>query len=85
MLVKAGYRGGAMASLLGCGFVPIRKPRKLPWKTFRHEYELEYGTATLEIHSDDPNAPARQSIGRRARPTHVAGRVPRAGFHAARP
>lgn len=44
--------GGAIAPLLGCGFVPIRKPSKLPWTTFRHEYELEYGTDALEIHDD---------------------------------
>ena len=44
--------GGAIASLLGCGFVPIRKPSKLPWTTFRHEYQLEYGSDALEIHDD---------------------------------
>jgi len=37
---------------LNAGFVPIRKPGKLPWKTERKEYELEYGMAILEIHSD---------------------------------
>ncbi len=44
--------GGAIATRLGVGFVPIRKPSKLPWTTFRHEYELEYGTDALEIHDD---------------------------------
>jgi adenine phosphoribosyltransferase len=34
------------------GFVPIRKKGKLPWETLDEEYELEYGTATLEIHRD---------------------------------
>jgi adenine phosphoribosyltransferase len=34
------------------GFVPIRKKGKLPWETHGEEYELEYGTATLEIHRD---------------------------------
>ena len=36
----------------GAGFVPVRKVDKLPWETESAEYELEYGTATLEIHSD---------------------------------
>ena len=34
------------------GFVPVRKPGKLPWKKISQEYELEYGTDTLEIHED---------------------------------
>src|ERR671924_701048 len=34
------------------GFVPIRKVGKLPWETIDEEYELEYGTATLELHRD---------------------------------
>jgi adenine phosphoribosyltransferase len=42
----------AVALRLGTGFVPIRKPKKLPWKTSRVTYELEYGTDTLEIHQD---------------------------------
>ncbi|MCX8095509.1 MAG: adenine phosphoribosyltransferase [Caldisericia bacterium] len=37
---------------LNAGFVPIRKPGKLPWKTERKEYELEYGMAILEVHLD---------------------------------
>ena len=44
--------GSCVARTLGCGFVPIRKPGKLPWTTHRHEYELEYGTDVLEIHND---------------------------------
>lgn len=44
--------GAAVAQLLGCGFVPIRKPGKLPYRSHRHEYELEYGTDALEIHED---------------------------------
>ena len=44
--------GAAVAQTLGCGFVPVRKPGKLPWKSLRHEYALEYGTDALEIHED---------------------------------
>ncbi len=44
--------GGAIARRLGCGFVPIRKPGKLPWTTYRNEYTLEYGTDALEVHDD---------------------------------
>ncbi|MEA2550572.1 MAG: adenine phosphoribosyltransferase [Actinomycetota bacterium] len=36
----------------GAGFVPIRKKGKLPWDTVAEEYDLEYGTATLELHRD---------------------------------
>ena len=36
----------------GAGFVPVRKKDKLPWETEATEYELEYGTATLEVHTD---------------------------------
>ena len=36
----------------GAGFVPVRKEGKLPWSSEREEYELEYGTAVLEIHKD---------------------------------
>jgi adenine phosphoribosyltransferase len=41
-----------VASQLGVGFIPVRKPGKLPWRTIRREYELEYGTDALEIHED---------------------------------
>lgn len=44
--------GGALAYKLGAGFVPARKPGKLPWNTTTVEYELEYGTDTLEVHAD---------------------------------
>lgn len=44
--------GMPLAYLLGCGFVPVRKPGKLPAKTHRREYALEYGTDALEIHID---------------------------------
>jgi adenine phosphoribosyltransferase len=37
---------------LGAGFIPARKPGKLPWKTRRHDYALEYGTDALEAHED---------------------------------
>ena len=42
----------ALAYRLGSGFVPVRKPKKLPWKTTGVTYQLEYGTDTLEIHED---------------------------------
>jgi adenine phosphoribosyltransferase len=41
-----------VASLLGAGFVPIRKQGKLPAATYAQSYELEYGTATVEVHQD---------------------------------
>jgi len=44
--------GAALAKELGKGFIPIRKPGKLPWKTAAESYELEYGTDTIEIHID---------------------------------
>ena len=44
--------GGAVADRLGCGFVPIRKKGKLPWKCIGQEYALEYGTDCIEIHED---------------------------------
>jgi adenine phosphoribosyltransferase len=44
--------GGAVARALGAGFVPIRKPGKLPWKTVSQDYQLEYGTDQLQIHED---------------------------------
>lgn len=44
--------GSALASRLERGFVPIRKAGKLPCETFSQSYELEYGSATLEIHKD---------------------------------
>lgn len=44
--------GAAVAYAMGVGFVPVRKPGKLPAETIRDEYELEYGKNTLEIHRD---------------------------------
>ena len=44
--------GAALADRLGVGFVPVRKPGKLPAETLREEYELEYGTDAVEIHRD---------------------------------
>lgn len=41
-----------MAFATGKGFVPVRKPGKLPYETLSYEYALEYGTDTLEIHAD---------------------------------
>ena len=42
----------ALAYALGAGFIPVRKPNKLPAKTVRETYQLEYGTDSLEIHAD---------------------------------
>lgn len=44
--------GAALAYELGTGFVPIRKPGKLPYKILRETYDLEYGTDSMEIHED---------------------------------
>jgi adenine phosphoribosyltransferase len=44
--------GGAIAEALGAGFVPARKPGKLPSKTVSAEYILEYGVDALEVHAD---------------------------------
>ena len=44
--------GAAVAHQIGAGFVPIRKPGKLPHKTIAHDYELEYGTNRVEAHVD---------------------------------
>ena len=44
--------GGAVADRLGAGFVPVRKPGKLPSKAVRESYALEYGTDSLEMHED---------------------------------
>jgi adenine phosphoribosyltransferase len=51
--------GGALAYLLECGFVTARKPGKLPWETVSATYALEYGTDSLEVHSDAIPAGAR--------------------------
>ena len=44
--------GGALADRLGAGFVPVRKPGKLPAQCLRVSYDLEYGSETLEMHVD---------------------------------
>ena len=44
--------GAPLADRLGVGFVPARKPGKLPWSKIRMDYELEYGKDGIEIHSD---------------------------------
>ncbi|HXW79871.1 MAG TPA: adenine phosphoribosyltransferase [Acidimicrobiales bacterium] len=44
--------GGAVAYRLGAGFVPVRKQGKLPWEVYSDTYQLEYGTDTLEVHTD---------------------------------
>ena len=44
--------GGALSYTLGKGFVPVRKKGKLPAETISHEYALEYGTDTVEMHRD---------------------------------
>ena len=51
--------GGAVADRLGCGFAPVRKKGKLPAKTVRETYDLEYGTDCLEIHADAVEAGQR--------------------------
>ena len=44
--------GGAVAQKIGAGFIPIRKPGKLPAKAIKESYDLEYGKDALEIHED---------------------------------
>ena len=44
--------GTAVAYKIGAGFVPVRKPGKLPAETLSYTYDLEYGTDTIEIHKD---------------------------------
>ena len=44
--------GGAVAHQLSIGFVPVRKQGKLPWETIGFDYDLEYGTDRVEIHTD---------------------------------
>ena len=52
----------AIALSLKAGFVPVRKPGKLPWQTVAEEYELEYGKDRLEIHLDAVRAGERVLI-----------------------
>jgi adenine phosphoribosyltransferase len=51
--------GGAVAAELGAGFVPARKPGKLPWERVKEEYALEYGLDALECHRDGVDGRAR--------------------------
>ncbi len=48
--------GSAVAYKMGIGFIPVRKPGKLPFKTCRASYDLEYGKNILEMHIDAVNA-----------------------------
>lgn len=54
LVLKAGdlYLVLPVAYKLNKGFIPVRKPGKLPAKTLKKEYALEYGTSTIEIHAD---------------------------------
>src|SRR5690349_1491426 len=54
--------GAPIAQHLNAGLIPVRKPRKLPWKTAAVEYALEYGTDRLEIHADACDERARVLI-----------------------
>lgn len=51
--------GGALAYALGCGFVPARKPGKLPWQVVEATYDLEYGTDSLQVHADSVGSGSR--------------------------
>jgi adenine phosphoribosyltransferase len=53
--------GPAMAQQLAAGFVPARKPGKLPAETIRESYDLEYGTDSLELHADAFGADVRNA------------------------
>ncbi|GAC1469663.1 MAG: adenine phosphoribosyltransferase [Isosphaeraceae bacterium] len=53
--------GAPLALKLNAGFVPIRKPGKLPYATVAHEYQLEYGSDRLEVHTD-AFAPGRRIL-----------------------
>ncbi len=70
-----------VATRLGAGFVPVRKAGKLPAATYTEDYQLEYGTATIEVHTDAlrPGRP-RAHRGRRAghRGDRAGHRRPRA-------
>jgi adenine phosphoribosyltransferase len=54
--------GAPVAAALGIGFVPVRKPGKLPFQKARRTYDLEYGTDALEMHTDAVVAGARVAI-----------------------
>lgn len=44
--------GAALAAKMNCGFIPVRKKGKLPYKTYSESYALEYGSDTVEMHQD---------------------------------
>lgn len=54
--------GAPVANALGVGFVPVRKPGKLPYETISEDYTLEYGSNTLEMHKDAVGAEDRVLI-----------------------
>lgn len=54
--------GAGIAERMGCGFIPVRKPGKLPFSTISYEYDLEYGTDTLQIHADAVSSGSRVLI-----------------------
>jgi adenine phosphoribosyltransferase len=54
--------GAAVAARLGLGFVPLRKPGKLPFRTRSGQYSLEYGSDSIEIHEDALAAGARAVV-----------------------
>jgi adenine phosphoribosyltransferase len=54
--------GAAVAHQMGVGFIPARKPGKLPWEAVRQSYQLEYGTDALEAHRDACPGKARLLI-----------------------
>ncbi|MBK8254914.1 MAG: adenine phosphoribosyltransferase [Polyangiaceae bacterium] len=54
--------GAALAARLNASFIPVRKPGKLPYKTDRVAYKLEYGEAELEMHVDSLNGGSRVII-----------------------
>ncbi|MFN3428716.1 MAG: adenine phosphoribosyltransferase [Candidatus Sericytochromatia bacterium] len=84
--------GAPLALRLGVGFLPVRKPGKLPYQTEKIEYALEYGSGTLEIHADACKAGDRVLIiddllatggtvaGTRALIERLGGQVVAAGF-----
>lgn len=54
--------GSILAHSLGCAFIPVRKAGKLPYHTRKKKYDLEYGTAEIEIHADACQAGSRVLI-----------------------
>jgi len=54
--------GAAVAAEMGIGFAPIRKPGKLPWKTRKESYALEYGFDAIELHEDAVSSGARVAL-----------------------